>query len=107
MPKIVIQNLNNKQIISENIGSTLLAVLQENAVDWMYACGGKGRCTTCKAIVINGGTALDGLTAAEKNFRLRGLLAENERLACQARVRGNIEIRVAEENKFPHIRYSG
>lgn len=107
MPKIVIQNLNNKQIISENIGLSILSVIHDNAIDWMHACGGKGRCTTCKAIITNGKSALDSLTSAEKKFFDQGLLKENERLACQARLYGDIVIRVADENKFPHIQYSG
>jgi len=107
MPKIVIQNLNNKQIISENIGLSILSVLQENAIDWMHACGGKGRCTTCKAIITNGQNALDHLTVAEKKFFEQGFLRVNERLACQARLYGDVVIRVADENKFPHIQYSG
>lgn len=106
MPKIVIQNLNNKQIISENIGLTILSILQENQIDWMHACGGKGRCTSCKAIIINGETGLDHLTGVEKKFLELGLLKKNERLSCQAKLKGEVEIRVAEENKFPHIQYS-
>ena len=106
MPKIVIQNLNNKQIISENIGLTILSILQKNQIDWMHACGGKGRCTTCKAIIINGENALDHLTEVEKKFQEMGLLKKNERLSCQAKLKGEVEIRVAEENKFPHIQYS-
>ncbi len=107
MPKIVIQNLNNKHIFSENSSQTLLSILQENYIDWMHACGGKGRCTTCKAIVKKGGNEeLGELTESEIRYREMGRLEENERLACQWQVNTDIEIRVAEENKFPHIDYS-
>ncbi|MEQ8810457.1 MAG: 2Fe-2S iron-sulfur cluster-binding protein, partial [Imperialibacter sp.] len=68
MPKIVIQNLNNKRLFSENSGRTLLSILQENYIDWMHACGGKGRCTTCKAIVHEGLALLGELTEAEKKY---------------------------------------
>lgn len=107
MPKIVIQNLNNKHIFSENSSLSLLSILQENYIDWMHACGGKGRCTTCKAIVWSGLSGLGELTDAERKYVEMGRLEDNERLACQCRVAGDIEISVAEENKFPHIHYSG
>ncbi|MEQ8533267.1 MAG: 2Fe-2S iron-sulfur cluster-binding protein [Imperialibacter sp.] len=107
MPKIVIQNLNNKRLFSENSGRTLLSILQENYIDWMHACGGKGRCTTCKAIVHEGLALLGELTEAEKKYVEMGRLESNERLACQCRVSNDIEISVADENKFPHIDYTG
>ena len=47
MPKITISNLGQK-VVDFNIinGSplSLLALLQENDLDWMHACGGNGRC---------------------------------------------------------------
>lgn len=66
----------------------------------------KGRCTTCKMIVEEGMENLGELTSAEERFRNQKRLAQNERLACQAVVLGDVKIKVAERNKFPHMEYS-
>ncbi|MDX2130222.1 MAG: 2Fe-2S iron-sulfur cluster-binding protein [Chloroherpetonaceae bacterium] len=47
-------------------------------------CGGIGRCTTCKVEILSGASAISRLSREEKEFRNRGLLLDNERLACQS-----------------------
>jgi len=106
MPKILIRNLNNKTISANDTTSSILDMIHSEGIDWMHACGGKGKCTTCKMVVHEG---LDTVGPdSEPETRLRGLerLAENERLACQCQLTGDIEISVAEGNKFPHVEYS-
>ena len=81
-------------------GQSVLEVLQLNHVDWMHACGGKGRCTTCKMTVVSGLENLAQLTVHEKRFREAGLIGKNERLTCQAVLdRGLIEIEVPQHSK--------
>ncbi|MEQ9285686.1 MAG: 2Fe-2S iron-sulfur cluster-binding protein [Cyclobacteriaceae bacterium] len=106
MPKIVIENLNKKEIFSENEQKSLLDILHENYVDWMHACGGKGRCTTCKAIMVEGIDNLSPVTSAENKYIACGKLKSHERLACQCQVWGDLVIRVDEANKFMHLNYS-
>ena len=43
---------------------------------------------------------------AEQKLIDLGRLAENERLACQNKLNGDIEVSVSDKNKFPHINYS-
>ncbi len=106
MPEIHITNLYERKLISKSQEKTALQLIHENFIDWMHACGKKGRCTTCKMIVLEGMQNLGELTEPEKKFRLLKKLAKNERLACQAQVLGDIKIKVAEINKFPHMEYS-
>ncbi|KXK23992.1 MAG: ferredoxin [Bacteroidetes bacterium OLB12] len=106
MVKIVIENMAQKEVTGK-AGSSALRLMHENYIDWMHACGGKGRCTTCKMILISGADALSALTEAESRYRLAGELAHNERLACQAKVLGNCTIRTPEAYKLPHQTYSG
>lgn len=106
MPTITINNLNNREIFSNSIEKNALRIIHENFIDWMHACGGKGRCTSCKMIVLDGFESLSEETAAEIKYRSQGRLAKNERLACQTKIKGDIIIKVAEINKFPHIIYS-
>ena len=54
-------------------------------------CGGIGRCTTCKLEIITGAASMSRLSREEKDFRSRGLLLHNERLACQSCVENDAE----------------
>ena len=106
MVKIIIENLAQKEVEVTGPNKTVLQHFQINFIDWMHACGGKGCCTTCKMIVVEGLDHLGRLTEAEKGYHRLGLLKANERLACQTRISGNLSVRVPEESKLPHIRYS-
>lgn len=75
-------------------------------MDWMHACGGKGRCTTCKMTVISGMENLTSPSPFEQKCIVKGLLDAEHRLACQCAVVGNIRIKVPDENKLPHMDYS-
>jgi ferredoxin, 2Fe-2S len=106
MASILIENLDQREVEATDLSHTVLKLLQDHQIDWMHACGGKGRCTTCKFIVLSDPNQLEPDTAAETRYRTQQALAENERLACQAKLKGNIRIRVPEECKLPHLRYS-
>jgi ferredoxin, 2Fe-2S len=107
MVKITIENLAQKVLSVSDPTKSVLHVVQSNFVDWMHACGGKGRCTTCKMIVVVGGDHLSPPTKAELDYRKLGQLANTERLACQTRALGPCVIRVPEECKLPQVDYSG
>jgi len=106
MAKITIENLHNRILLVEDLEKTLLQHFHSYGLDWMHACGGKGRCTTCKAIIISGADNLAPLTPAEVRYQSIKALRANERLSCQAKINGDITIRVPEEYKLPHITYS-
>jgi 2Fe-2S ferredoxin len=106
MVKIVIENLGKKEVVINDLSKTVLQHLHGNFIDWMHACGAKGRCTTCKMIVLEGADHTSTLTVAESGYRARGFLAESERLACQTRIFGDILIRVPNEYKLPHATYT-
>ena len=106
MVKIVIENLAQKEVLGSDQRTTVLELLQLNYVDWMHACGGKGRCTTCKMVVIDGMSELSALSDAELNYRKKGDLKTNERLACQATILGYCKVRVPDEYKLPHLFYT-
>jgi len=106
MALIVIENLGKKTIQVRDFSKTLLRHLEDHRIDWMHACGGKGRCTTCMFQVVNGDENLEPITAAEMKYKMLGALHDRERLACQTRVKGNLTVRVPEENKLPHLTYS-
>lgn len=105
MPEVIIDNLHSKSIHCKSKTEKLLDILLSE-IDWMHACGGKGKCTTCTAIINSGGDHLNGYTDAEKRFINLGKLKGNERLSCQVTVSNNINIATPEAYKLPHLDYS-
>ena len=106
MAKILIRNLNNKVILANDGSSSILNNIHSAGIDWMHACGAKGRCTTCKMVVHSGLKSLGPDTEADSKFRSLGKLKDNERLACQNVLKGDLDISIAEANKFPHMEYT-
>lgn len=105
MTKIVIENLRRKVVNIHPQSRSILDALQSERIDWMHACGGKGRCTTCKLIIIDGHGQLSERTAAETRYYQEGKLLNNERLACQVMALGDLVVQVPEEGKLPHLKY--
>lgn len=105
MPQIIIDNLASKAIESEDKSKKLLQILLGHT-DWMHACGGKGRCTTCKVIVKKGMEYFDPITEAEQRFINLNKLRPDERLSCQVTISDDIVVAVAEEYKLPHLKYT-
>jgi 2Fe-2S ferredoxin len=104
--KITIENLGGKVVGANDPHLPVLRHLHDNFVDWMFSCGGKGRCTSCKMIVLAGMQNISPLTPSEIKYRLAGALKSDERLACQTRITGDIQIRVSDEFKLPHVTYT-
>lgn len=105
MPKILIENQDNLLINYEDKSDLILNVILKHT-DWMHACGGKGKCTTCKMVVLSGNEDLSPITPSEEHFIKLERLALNERLACQVRSAGPLRIRASDMYKLPHIVYS-
>lgn len=105
MPQLTLQNMGGKTV-NVRPGQTVLAALQEAGIDWMHACGGKGRCTSCRIIVVQGTDQLPPLTEPETRFKNLGRLKDNERLTCQCMPAGNITARVPNATKLPHLIYN-
>ncbi len=104
MPEITIANLQSKTIQCEKKSERLLDVLLRET-DWMHACGGKGRCTTCKARVLEGNSSLPVRNEHEERFYKLNKLREDERLVCQLTVSHDLVIEVPKETQLPHLIY--
>ena len=106
MPMLTVQNLSDLKVKVEE-GQTLLKAIQAQGADWMHACGGKGRCTTCRIIVTKGLEHFAPLTDSELRYRSNGRLKDNERLTCQCTLAdGDASGKVPEQTKLPHMNYS-
>ncbi len=75
-------------------GSSLLSALSNQNIFLPSACGGGGTCALCKCHVDAGG---GDVLPTEMNHLSRKQAAEHMRLACQVKVRSNMEVRVPDE----------
>ncbi|MCD6544821.1 MAG: NADH:ubiquinone reductase (Na(+)-transporting) subunit F [Flavobacteriaceae bacterium] len=86
--------INGKKEIEVETGSTLLTTLGNEKIFLPSACGGGGTCIQCECHVQSGGG--EALPTEVPNFT-RKQLAEGIRLACQVKVREDMEITIPEE----------
>jgi Na+-transporting NADH:ubiquinone oxidoreductase subunit F len=89
---IVNGDVDNPLLVSP--GVTLLSALSQKNVFLPSACGGGGTCAMCECHVDSGG---GDVLPTEMNHMSRKEAAEGLRLACQVKVREDMEIRVPEE----------
>lgn len=89
---IVNGDADNPLLVSP--GVTLLSALSQKNVFLPSACGGGGTCAMCVCHVDSGG---GDVLPTEMNHLSRKEAAEGMRLACQVKVREDMEIRVPEE----------
>jgi Na+-transporting NADH:ubiquinone oxidoreductase subunit F len=75
-------------------GATLLNTLAEKNLFLASACGGGGTCAMCTCQIDTGG---GDVLPTETNHLNRKQVADHWRLACQVKVKENMEIRVPEE----------
>lgn len=85
--------INGEKELEVEQGGTILATLNENGVHLPSACGGKGSCGQCKCQVLEGGGEI--LDSERPHFS-RKEIKDHWRLGCQAKVKGNLSIKVPE-----------
>lgn len=90
----ILINENEDKGIETAGGKTLLSALVENRIYLPSACGGKGTCGTCKCKVIGGG---GDILPTELSLVNRIERKEQIRLACQVKVKQDMEIQIPDE----------
>ncbi|MCF8246672.1 MAG: NADH:ubiquinone reductase (Na(+)-transporting) subunit F [Saprospiraceae bacterium] len=91
--KIIVNGDTEHPLIVQPGGSLLTALSNKNMF-LPSACGGGGTCAMCKCHVDSGG---GDVLPTEMNHLSRKQAAEHMRLACQVKVRSDMDIRVPEE----------
>lgn len=87
--KIIVNQSDEKKVITVQGGGFLLPVLTENGINISSACGGKASCGYCKVKVLHGA---DHLLPTEEVFMSREEKLSNIRLACQVKIKKDMEI---------------
>jgi class 3 adenylate cyclase len=74
-------------------GQTLLDVSIRHRIPHLHQCGGHGRCTTCRIQILDGLSNVSPPGEVERQVASQRGWDECTRLACQARVEGDVVIR--------------
>ncbi|RLL53288.1 adenylate/guanylate cyclase domain-containing protein [Mariprofundus sp. EBB-1] len=91
MAKICFEN--ERDILEDDLKQSLLDISLKHAIPHMHVCGGKARCSTCRVLVCEGAENLLPMNVAEQTLAEKKGLESNIRLACQARVKGDVSVR--------------
>jgi Na+-transporting NADH:ubiquinone oxidoreductase subunit F len=90
----IVVNGDEENPLKVQPGVSLLGALSERNVFLPSACGGGGTCAMCECHVYEGG---GDVLPTEMNHLTRKEAAEGKRLACQVKVREDMQISVPEE----------
>lgn len=88
MPKIVFVNDGRAAVVPE--GTTVLDAALGLGVQISTICGGNASCSTCRVEVVAGPESLTPINPQEIAYEL----GEGRRLGCQARILGDVAVRV-------------
>jgi Na+-transporting NADH:ubiquinone oxidoreductase subunit F len=83
-----------KKVLEVDGGSSLLSSLAEHDVFIPSACGGRGSCAYCKLQVLDGGGSIGPV---EEPYLSKEEQEDNVRLACQVKVRKDIQVQIPDE----------
>jgi len=86
--------INGDKEFEVSPGSSLLSTLGNEKILLPSACGGGGTCGMCKCQVTDGGGEI---LPTEKGFFTRKEIADKHRLACQVKVKEDMQVHIHEE----------
>lgn len=72
---------------------TILEISLQNRIPHHHACGGNGKCSTCRVMIIKGEENLYPPNKIEMNLAKKKGFGPKIRLACQTKVKGDIKIK--------------
>ena len=85
--------INDDTVISVEQVNSIMSTLTENGVFLPSACGGKASCGQCKCRILEGGGEI--LDSERPHFS-RKEIKEGWRLGCQAKVKGDLSLKIDE-----------
>ncbi|TGM95454.1 peroxidase family protein [Leptospira yasudae] len=93
---MILVNFENEREISlpENSSpQSLLEISLSHGIPHTHACGGNARCSTCRVLVLENPSNLSEPEQNEKDLSQKKGFPESVRLACQAKVLGDVRVR--------------
>jgi ferredoxin len=100
MPKVTFITPDGQtKVVEGEDEKTILQVSLDNGIPMEHACGGNGFCTTCICKIKDGQKMIDDGSVNPVNDKEENMGVEGPdlRLGCQAKVQGDLEVKVGEE----------
>jgi 2Fe-2S ferredoxin len=95
LPKVTFHPLNQAGDVPE--GTSILDAAERLGLKMRHDCGGFATCSTCRIWVVEGMSNLTEIDLDEENMLEEAELQPPYRLSCQAKVRGDVVVRVPRE----------
>ncbi len=97
MPKVSFKNLD--KTVEAFDGQSILDAALDNDIALTHDCGGNCTCSTCHVIILEGMENLTEKDEAEQDqLELAEGLTETSRLGCQAKVSGDVVLKLPSNN---------
>jgi class 3 adenylate cyclase/nitrite reductase/ring-hydroxylating ferredoxin subunit len=97
MPKI--NFLPDNKSFEVGLGETILDTAIQNGIPHVNACGGEGKCTTCRLLVLDGVENCSTETEKEVALKEKVHTTDEFRLACQTTITSDVTVRRLVLNK--------
>lgn len=91
MPRIVFLPDDREENAYE--GETILEVALRSRIPLIHICTGSSRCSTCRVRIVEGLDNISGRSGPEQDIAKQMAFPADIRLACQARISGDIKVR--------------
>lgn len=85
--------LKEQKHINAPANSTILEATLAAQINHTHACGGKGKCSTCRVSIMDGIEHCEPRNETEQEIADKLSFPKGIRLACQTKINGNISIR--------------
>jgi ferredoxin, 2Fe-2S len=84
--------------------TNLLEAAQQCGLEIAHECGGFASCSTCRVFIKSGEQNLSAIEFDEEDMLDLAELSPPYRLACQAKIRGDVEVQIPENSKEEDVR---
>ena len=94
-----IEFLPDNKIFEVESGESILQTAARNGIPHVNACGGEGKCTTCRLLILDGIENCSPETEKEIVLKEKAHTTDEFRLACQTTITGDVTVRRLVLNK--------
>jgi 2Fe-2S ferredoxin len=102
MPKVTFRPIGKSGEVTE--GTNLLQAAEQFGYELRHDCGGFANCSTCRVVIESGMENLSEVEFDEENMLDVAVLVSPYRLACQAKVHGNVVVKIPNEETIQDVR---
>ena len=95
----IIDFLPDNKKFEVELGESILQTASRNGIPHVNACGGEGKCTTCRLLILKGIENCSPETEKEIVLKEKAHTTDEFRLACQTTITGDVTVRRLVLNK--------